>query len=385
MTRHWKIGVLVGVILLAVLAVVVGTGWYLSDVLKEGGLVSDREDPKLDLEVAAVGDGSVTLIWTPETDEHGDWRARGLWGLEGESTYDQAGAIRKITGRSVVREFLPMDGDLKLGDRVRLDSYAFPGDPQEAHGLSFEEVVTPCGLGDCPAWLVGGSSNVWVIFVHGRRADRKEALRILPAIAELGFTTLVITYRNDPEAPASPGGLNRYGQTEWEDLEGAVSYASKNGADGGVILVGYSMGGAIVASFLHESTLSDRVVAAILDAPMLDFSATVDLGGKEEGYPMPLISLAKLFTGLRFDLDWRGLNYLQHADELAVPILLFHGDTDDVVPVETSDRLAEVRPDIVQYVRNPGVKHVRSWNADPAFYEKAVTRFLREVIDRSGS
>ena len=384
MTRHWKIGVLVGVILLAVLAVFVGTGWYLSDVLKEGGLVPDPEEAKLDLEVAVVGDGSVTLIWTPETDQHGDWRARGLWGLEGESTYDQVGAIRKITGRSVVREFLPMDGDLKLGDRVRLDSYAFPGDPQEAHGLSFEEVVIDCALGGCPAWLVGGSSDVWVIFVHGRRADRKESLRILPAIAELGAPALIVTYRNDPEAPASPDGLNRYGQTEWEDLEGPVSYASANGADG-VILVGYSMGGAIVASFLHESTLSDRVVAVILDAPMLDFSATVDLGGKEEGYPKPFISLAKLFTGLRFDLDWRGLNYLQHADELAVPILLFHGDADDLVPVETSDRLADVRPDIVQYVRNPDVKHVRSWNTDPASYEKVVKEFLREVIDRSGS
>ena len=383
MTRRWKIGILVGVILLSVIAVFVGTGWYLSDLLKEDGLVSDREELKLDLEVAAVGDGSVTLIWTPETDEHGDWRARGLWGLEGESTYYQAGAIRKITGRSVVRELLPMDGDLKLGDRVRLDSYAFPGDPQKAHGLPFDEVVIPCPLGDCPAWLIPGSSDMWVIFVHGRRADRKESLRILPAIAELGFPALIVTYRNDPEAPASPDGLNRYGQTEWEDLEGAVTYASANGADG-VVLVGYSMGGAIVASFLHESTLSDEVVAAILDAPMMDFSTTVDLGGRERGYPMPLISLAKLFAGFRFDLDWKGLNYLQHADELVVPILLFHGDADDVVPVETSDGLAEIRPDIVQYVRNPGVKHVRSWNADPASYETAVKEFLREVIDKTG-
>ncbi len=76
---------------------------------------------------------------------------------------------------------------------------------------------------------------------------------------------------------------------------------------------------------------------------------------------------------------WRGDYYLKRADELAVPILLFHGDADPTVPVSTSDALAEARPDIVTYVRAAGVGHVRSWNAGPAAYEARVRDFLERV------
>ncbi len=77
--------------------------------------------------------------------------------------------------------------------------------------------------------------------------------------------------------------------------------------------------------------------------------------------------------------DWGELDYLSRADELGVPILLFHGDADDAVPVGTSDALAEALPEMVEYIRTPGVGHVRSWNADPAAYEAAVGDFLRSL------
>jgi dipeptidyl aminopeptidase/acylaminoacyl peptidase len=91
----------------------------------------------------------------------------------------------------------------------------------------------------------------------------------------------------------------------------------------------------------------------------------------------------KQLAALRFDIDWDKLNYLKRADEIEVPILLFHGDSDDRVPVGTSDALAEARPDIVTYVRTPGVDHVRTWNAAPASYETAVREFLQRVTAKA--
>ncbi|MCK4828870.1 alpha/beta hydrolase, partial [bacterium] len=66
------------------------------------------------------------------------------------------------------------------------------------------------------------------------------------------------------------------GLTEWKDLEGAAKYAAERGAEK-LILVGYSMGGAIVTNFLYRSPLAGKVLGAILDAPMLDLNATIDL------------------------------------------------------------------------------------------------------------
>ena len=202
---------------------------------------------------------------------------------------------------------------------------------------------------------------------------------MLPTITELGFPSLIITYRNDLGVPASPDGFYRFGQTEWEDLEGAVRYAVQHGAEK-LVLVGYSMGGAIVISFLRESALAARVEAVILDAPMLNFRDTVDRLAWEQGLPWFFTQIAEKLAEIRFDIDWEAMNYLRRADELTTPVLLFHGGDDDTVPVETSDSLAEARPDLVTYMRVEDAGHVRSWNTDPEAYEAAVRDFLTPLL-----
>lgn len=373
---RWRIPifVLLGIVLAAMVVTGVG-GCYLSDLVKDGGLVPKHEDPSFDVEAVAIGEGRITLGITPDTDEDGPWMRQGVWGLEWSSGYDQVGAILKVSDEQVTREYVPLVGSPAVGDMGRLDKFAFPDDPEAAFDLAFEKVTFSSPLGEFPAWFIDGSRDTWAIFVHGRSAAREEALRMLPTVTELGFPSLVITYRNDEGVPADPSDFYRYGQTEWVDLEGAATYAFAHGAKG-IILVGYSMGGAIVTNFLYESQLSDSVTGVILDAPMLDFGATVDLGASEKGYPMLFSALAKLFAGWRFDIDWDALDYLGRSDELAVPILLFHGDEDDTVPVETSDALAKARPDLVRYVRVANAVHVGSWNVDSAAYEEAVREFL---------
>jgi hypothetical protein len=261
---------------------------------------------------------------------------------------------------------------------VRVDSFAFPEDPREAFGLDFEEVFYESPLGQFPAWFVEGDDDTWAIMVHGRTANRGEALRMLPTVVEAGLPALVISYRNDEGLPEDPSGYYQYGQTEWADLEGAVRYALEHGARD-IVLVGYSMGGGVVANFLYESDLSEVVRGAILDAPMLEFGATVDLGAANRGYPGIVSGLAKAFAGFRFDIDWDATNYLDRADELRAPILLFHGDQDTTVPISTSDRLKEMRPDLVEYVTVEGAVHVGAWNKDREVYEAAVSRFLGRV------
>ena len=105
-------------------------------------------------------------------------------------------------------------------------------------------------------------------------------------------------------------------------------------------------------------------------------SATTDFGGRLVGLPQFLISLGKLTAGIRFKIDWKALDYLKRANEFKIPTLLFHGDDDRTIPVETSDALAKARTGIVIYHRVPGATHIRSWNMNPAAYETVVYNFL---------
>ncbi len=381
--RRWKVLILtsLGVAVTLVIVLLAG-GWFVSESIRADVLECQKRDPQPDLEVVEIEQGQITLRVTPLANDEGDWNSDGIYGLESLVGYDQVGAIINISDQQVVRDLVRLTGTTGVGDLVRLDHFAFPGDPETAFGLRFEHVQYSSQLSDrsgwFPAWFVDGPSDRWVILLHGRRVSPREALRMLPIMAELGLPSLSITYRNDFWAPKSEDCFYRYGQTEWRDLEGAVSYAMEHGADN-VVLVGYSYGGAIVTNFLYQSSLAGEVRGVILDAPMLDLNAIIQSAAGERNIPGPFLTSAKIIARYRFDLQWGQLNYLDRTEELAVPILLFHGDADDEVPVETSDKLYELRPDIVTYVRVKGAGHARSWNADRETYEAAVRDFLRTV------
>jgi alpha-beta hydrolase superfamily lysophospholipase len=207
-------------------------------------------------------------------------------------------------------------------------------------------------------------------------------LRAMRVTVRAGLPSLDITYRNDVGAPPDPSHRYEFGRTEWHDLEAAVLYAQQHGARS-VVLVGASMGGAIVASFMQHSSHVSLVSALVLDAPMLSFDRTVDLGASEKsipllGLPLPptLTWTAKRLASVRYDVDWSALNYLHETAWDRVPTLVFHGDADQRVPLGGSRVLDRRQPDRVDLVVVPGVGHLESWNKDPQAYEQKLTSFL---------
>jgi fermentation-respiration switch protein FrsA (DUF1100 family) len=156
-----------------------------------------------------------------------------------------------------------------------------------------------------------------------------------------------------------------------------VRYALSRGAKD-VVLYSYSMGGGVSVAFLLQSEERNHVVAAVLDAPALDFGEMAVSGLRAAGVPRFLTALPIRLAEWRFHTDFDAVRYGDRVEELRTPILLFHGVEDDMVPVSISDKFAERRPDIVRYERFPGAHHTRAWNLDPERYERAVTEFLGE-------
>jgi pimeloyl-ACP methyl ester carboxylesterase len=370
-------------ILMILIAVLLGGGWYFSNVVRDAGLQPKRVDLRPQLEVVALQEARITLGVTGEL-QNDDWRTDGIWGLRWNEGYALVGGIVDINDQEVVREFVPLRGNLRIGDRVGLYIFSRPDDPEEAFGLPAQTVSYSSPLGQFPAWFIEGSRNTWFILVHGKMdAPPREALRsspALPTVAGFGLPTLIISYRNDVGAPASADGFHRYGQAEWEDLEGAVRYAIEHGGEQ-LILMGYSMGGAMILNFLYQSQLADKVVGIILDAPMLDFGATVDLGAMQLGVPQVFVTIGKFISSFRFDINWEELNYINRADQLTIPLLLFHGNEDTTVPVQISDSLVTRWAGMLTYVPIGGATHIRSWNMNPVLYEREVSRFIQDLVE----
>jgi pimeloyl-ACP methyl ester carboxylesterase len=383
--RRWPRRLLIGVLAFLVVFYV-GGGFYFSNVLNERALDGSARraslDPDYDLVVRDVAGRAITI--TPDGDP-GDLDQEGVFGLRWEGGYGQVSHILDTEGDAITRRFLLISGGPPSdGTPAELEVRAWP-DPESA-GLASQDVVVNGPLGEYPAWFVPGTRDTWAIVVHGNSMSRLDGLRMVPITVDAGFPTLVPTYRNDTGAPEDPSGKLRYGLTEWRDLEAAVRYALDNGAKD-VVLAGYSMGGGVIMAFLQRSKLRKEVRAVILDAPMLDFSATVDDNASREdvvpGVPLPssLTAVAKQIAAWRFGVEWDQLNYLANgAKRYDVPILIFHGTADTTVPIATSEAFAKLRPDIVTLVPCPEAEHIACWNLDPEAYATAVTHFLEEQV-----
>lgn len=352
-------------------------GLYLARRLHHEGFRPDRDrtpDP-LDLQVTAISDQTVTLRKAAKSPVNAA-DAPGEYLLQGARGWGYAGRVLEANAIVAVREFRRGEGELRAGDYARLDGFAHPGNPSEAHGLAFEDVTFEAPLGRFDAWYVPGRTSTWAILTHGKGADRREGLRILPALVDSGFHCLLITYRNDEGEPAAPAGFYSYGRDEWEDLDAAVSYALGHGAND-VVLVGFSMGGAVTLSFMGKSENARRVSALVLDAPMTHLEETVYHGARIAHLPTKFLAVSNRLASRIYRFRWSDFDYFETVRQLEVPVLLFHGDIDRTIPVDLSDSVAAMRPDLVKYVRVPGAGHVRAWNIDPAGYLETVKNFVR--------
>lgn len=354
------------------LAAVLGggyAGWYYSDEL----LQVDNAAGPYDTRVVAANGTSVTLTDTPGT------RRDGTFGLVWATGSAVLGQVYASRGGVVSRAMQPLGGIPAAGTPARLDTSVWPGDPRSSRGLDFRTVRIPTRLGALPAWYVPGRGRTWAVLVHGRGSSFREGLRVLPALHRAGLPVLDISYRNDAGAPRSRDGLYHLGDTEWSDVSSAVSYALAAGAER-IVLYGWSMGGAIVEAFLARSSYASRVRAVVLDAPVLDWRATLSLQARNRGLPQPLTSLAELIVQRRIGIDLDDFDVPAHASRVRVPTLVFHGAADATVPLGPARELAQERPQAVRLRVVPRADHTQSWNVDPVAYERTLAEFVAGVL-----
>jgi fermentation-respiration switch protein FrsA (DUF1100 family) len=85
----------------------------------------------------------------------------------------------------------------------------------------------------------------------------------------------------------------------------------------------------------------------------------------------------------RIDPDWDSLDTLRHRDDFQLPVLLFHGTDDSVVPISDSDEFAAELGHRVTYYRVPSADHTQEWNVNPRLYEQRLRRFLLQTTPKT--
>lgn len=334
-----------------------------------------------DVRILAFDADTITLSATLDSMTPGRYS---LWFHQG-SGHARVGEILSHTADTVTRQLLGVDlGTLEGALRGRFSGWFYLSPADLA--VPFEDVEVQTELGPAPAWLVPAetASTRWMIGVHGRAVRRQEALRAVPVFRGAGYQSLLVSYRNDGDAPGS--GDNRYalGDTEWKDVEAALRYALDHGAQR-IVLMGWSMGGATVLQAVTRSPSAERVVGVVLESPVVDWVTALHYQGA--AYRLPrvvrrgILSLlssrwSRVLTGQSAPIDLERLDLVARARELTTPILLLHSDDDGFVPSTASRALAVARPDLVTFEEFATARHTKLWNYDADRWNGAIRRWL---------
>jgi len=241
-----------------------GAGWYFTDQL----LTPNHSQPTYEVEVHHVTSQSVELDRTTDT------MRRGVWGLLWPAGHAIVSSITSTSSSTVTRILDQATTPLREGLHVAISSQVYWADPEESFGIRSQAVDIASDVGQLPAWFTPGTSSDFAIVVHGYNASTTDGLRLVPSLSGLNLPVLLISYRNDAGVPVSKDHLLHLGATEWRDLEAAVNWALTKGARR-FVLVGISMGGAIVEMFMQRSSLAHKVIALVLDSPVLGWDAVL--------------------------------------------------------------------------------------------------------------
>ena len=254
---------------------------------------------------------------------------------------------------------------------------------RQPFGRPAVDVVYPSPDGPIHATVVGPTDAAdAVVFVHGRGGLRTTGWWIAPTCADRGWRVVMPSYRNDVDGPDGRGRYLLGG--EWVDLAVVLDGLASTGVER-VVLTGWSMGGNIVASYLrarHRTperfTHHPEVAGVVFDAPALDWGSTLRHVARDRRIPRVLPPLVMTYGQLAGRIDWRDLNHLTDLDHLHMPMLTFHGEADEVVPLTVSHQLSAGASNVDIYT-TADARHLRSANLDPAGYLTRLGAFLDQT------
>ncbi|MDV5999303.1 alpha/beta fold hydrolase [Kocuria rhizophila] len=393
--RSWQHGALVGAAasIGAASATFAASGTIAALVARHVVTPSTRPGNVSVLKLELDPHSGLQLVTLPATS---DTRVAGTYALR----FDDGAGLARIgftvrqTGGTVTRVVERVyRGELAVGKRGWWTGtvYARPSDA----GLAYSKVEIATPLGPAPAWLVPGDGDTarpehtgtWAVMVHGRGAQRPECIRGARVAHQLGLHSLIVSYRNDSEAPTTEDNKYGLGFTEWEDVQAGIGYALEHGATD-VVLFGWSMGGAIVLRTTELTRHRDRIRALVLTGPVVDWYELLAHQTRVHRIPRrvgrmaaDLIShrMGPRITGLAAPLDLHALDWLSRWEDITTPTLILHSTDDEVVPVAGSVKLADLSPH-VDFVGFSGARHTKEWNIDRKRYERALRDWLGAVL-----
>ena len=218
------------------------------------------------------------------------------------------------------------------------------------------------------------------LMFHGYRGtSEKDLSGGVQRCRKLGHSAFIVDQRGSRE---SEGNVISFGINERRDCLAWVDFMIHHfGPDVQIILCGISMGAATVMMAAGEP-LPKNVIGVLADCGYSSIKEIIKNTIRKMGLPVelsyPVVKLGARLYG-HFDLEEASPDEaLTHA---TVPVIIFHGESDDLVPCEMGHICYEAcASEKKLLVTVPGAGHGLSYPVDPQRYLGTLTEFFHSPI-----
>ncbi len=232
-----------------------------------------------------------------------------------------------------------------------------------AAGLAYEDVFFTASDGvRLHGWFIPGTEATTWVWFHGNAGNISHRVENIALLRRhLGANIFIFDYRG-------------YGQSEghaeeegtYLDAEAALAYLrSRQDVDPArLVLFGRSIGSAIAV----ELAARHQVLAVVLESPFTSIPALA-----QRLYPYLPASVIALFMETRY-------NSLDRIRDVHAPLLVLHGDQDEIVPLDMGQELFEAANSPKRFHVIPGAHHNDAYIVGGEAYFQALRAFMEDVL-----
>ena len=211
------------------------------------------------------------------------------------------------------------------------------------------------------AWFVNGEAGMpLLLFFHGNGGNLSHNLDYIALLHKRGFPVFIFDYRGYGKS----GGQPLEEEDLYQDGRGALSYLEGLGwRRERIIYFGQSMGSSVALQLALEAPPAGLVMES-------SFTRMSDI-----------IRYTSAFG--YYTIGWWGINLafdnIRKIDRVEVPLLLIHGERDQIVPMQMTLRLFERAAEPKQLYIIKGGGHCDVLRMDSIAYLAAWNRYLETI------
>ncbi len=230
----------------------------------------------------------------------------------------------------------------------------------------------------------GKPSDTTIIICHGIACNNMLMIRYADLYLSLGYNVVLYDQRGHGR---SGGEYSSYGYFEKFDLQKMVELVAARRPGEVVGAHGESMGAATV--LLHAGMVNSHTPDSlphisfyIADCPysvlkkQLAYRLKVEYGIPDIGF----VNATSFWTHWIYGFWFGDVSPIAHINEVTVPVLFIHGDTDTYVPTSMSEELYSAKPEPKMLYLSPNANHGMSYRTNKVEYRSKVEEFRSRFL-----